>query len=86
MEPGCSNIVSVSFHDVASTQNDKELGNLIAQKRLNIDSNEEERIKAESKGQESMDFNVALEVEEEENPESPENPVTPDDGSMEASE
>jgi chromosome segregation protein len=94
MEPGCSNIVSVSFHDVASTQNDKELGNLIAQKRLNIDSVEEVRIREESKGQERLDFNVALEdkdvvegeVQESTQSEDPEDPDKPNDGSMEASE
>ncbi|MBK8166524.1 MAG: chromosome segregation protein SMC [bacterium] len=37
MEPGCSSIVSVSFHDVALTQSDQELGGAIARKRLEVD-------------------------------------------------
>ncbi len=59
MEPGCSNIVSVSFHDVAATQSDHELGNVIANKRLTIDSSEEAREAEERKNnpQERMDFN-----------------------------
>ncbi len=47
MEPGCSNIVSVSFHDVAATRNDHELGNVIAKKRLVIDSSEDARLAEE---------------------------------------
>ncbi len=95
MEPGCSNIVSVSFHDVAATQNDKELGNLIAQKRNSVDATEETRLREESKGQESLDFNTALEnggdgevsdLVDSENSEDPEIPIKPEDGSMEASE
>jgi hypothetical protein len=43
MEPGCSNIVSVSFNDVAETQSDKELSNAIASKRKAVDSNEKLR-------------------------------------------
>ncbi len=43
MEPGCSNIVSVSFNDVAETQSDKELSNAIASKRQAVDSNEKLR-------------------------------------------
>lgn len=37
MEPGASSIVSVSFHDVALTQSDQELGGAIARKRLEVD-------------------------------------------------
>ncbi len=37
MEAGCSSIVSVSFHDVALTQNDQELGGAIARKRKEVD-------------------------------------------------
>jgi len=37
MEPGASSIVSVSFHDVALTQGDQELGGAIARKRLEVD-------------------------------------------------
>ncbi len=37
MEPGCSSIVSVSFHDVAETQSDSELAGAIAEKRARID-------------------------------------------------
>jgi chromosome segregation protein len=40
MEPGCSSIVSVSFHDVADTQSDRELGQAIADRRLNVDKKE----------------------------------------------
>jgi chromosome segregation protein len=63
MEPGCSSIVSVSFHDVASTQSDKELGHAIANKRLDIDSSEEVRQAEQRKHnpQESIDFNDAVE-------------------------
>jgi len=37
MEPGCSSIVSVSFHDVEMTQSDQELGGAIARKRREVD-------------------------------------------------
>jgi chromosome segregation protein len=37
MEPGCSSIVSVSFHDVSLTQSDQELGGAIARKRREVD-------------------------------------------------
>ncbi len=37
MEPGCSSIVSVSFHDVQMTQSDQELGGAIARKRKEVD-------------------------------------------------
>ncbi len=37
MEPGCSSIVSVSFHDVEMTQSDQELGGAIARKRKEVD-------------------------------------------------
>jgi hypothetical protein len=37
MEPGCSSIVSVSFHDVAETQSDQELSRAIAERRQNVD-------------------------------------------------
>ena len=43
MEPGCSSIVSVSFHDVAATQSDKELGRAIADRRQNVDKVETSR-------------------------------------------
>ena len=54
MEPGCSNIVSVSFHDVADSQSDRELGNAIASRRSMVDSVEDE--KARRSGQEAMKF------------------------------
>ncbi len=98
MEPGCSNIVSVSFHDVAATQSDKELGNAIANKRNTIDTSEEARLadERERNPQESIDFNDALETEQTEpkntegpvdpvDPIDPEDPVDPD-VTMEASE
>jgi len=95
MEPGCSSIVSVSFHDVAATQSDKELGNAIANKRSAIDSSEEARQEEERKRnpQESIDFNdalVAVDAEPEEEPkknetENTDGPEDPD-VSMEASE
>ncbi|PID81815.1 hypothetical protein CSB20_01105, partial [bacterium DOLZORAL124_64_63] len=58
MEPGCSSIVSVSFHDVAQTQSDQELGRAIASKRANIDQTEEQRRAEERRNnpQESLDF------------------------------
>jgi len=37
MEPGVSNIVSVSFHDVAETRSDQDLGDAIARRRRNLD-------------------------------------------------
>ncbi len=37
MEPGVSNIVSVSFHDVAEARNDQDLGDAIAMRRRNVD-------------------------------------------------
>jgi chromosome segregation protein len=37
LEPGCSSIVSVSFHDVAETQSDQELRRAIADRRQNLD-------------------------------------------------
>ena len=40
MEPGISNIVSVSFHDVADTRSDKELSEAIADRRQEIDRSE----------------------------------------------
>ncbi len=95
MEPGCSSIVSVSFHDVAATQSDKELGNAIANKRSAIDSSEEARQEEERKRnpQESIDFNDALvtvdaEPGEEPKKNEPENTDGPEDPdvSMEASE
>ncbi len=87
MEPGCSNIVSVSFHDVASTQNDHELGNVIANKRLNIDSSEEARLAEERKNnpQESLDFAGAGPEDEAGDSADPITPKDPDD-IMEASE
>lgn len=72
MEPGCSNIVSVSFQDVEKTQSDQELGNAIANKRQNIDESEEARLAEERRlnPQESMDFDgvkePGAEIEEEE--------------------
>jgi chromosome segregation protein len=47
MEPGCSNIVSVSFHDVAETQSDQELAGAIANKRRAIDEVESLRPRAD---------------------------------------
>jgi len=44
MEPGCSSIVSVSFHDVAETQSDKELSQAIADRRQTLDKTEAERV------------------------------------------
>jgi len=90
MEPGCSSIVSVSFHDVAATQSDKELGNAIASKRTEIDSSEGARIAEERKRnpQESIDFNDAVdapidtdseEVTQNIEPENTEGPVDPKD-------
>ncbi|MEN8007111.1 MAG: hypothetical protein ABFS42_08850, partial [Candidatus Krumholzibacteriota bacterium] len=49
MEPGCSSIVSVSFHDVAATQSDQELGRAIADRRKSVDK---------------VEVNRALELEE----------------------
>jgi len=43
MEPGCSSIVSVSFHDVAETQSDTELAGAIAARRRKVDQREEVR-------------------------------------------
>ena len=43
MEPGISNIVSVSFHDVAETQSDQELSKAIADRRREIDRKRDER-------------------------------------------
>jgi chromosome segregation protein len=43
MEPGCSSIVSVSFHDVAETQSDQELGKAIADRRQTVDKTETNR-------------------------------------------
>ena len=40
MEPGCSSIVSVSFHDVAETQSDQELSRAIADRRQTLDKTE----------------------------------------------
>jgi chromosome segregation protein len=54
MEPGCSNIVSVSFQDVADSQSDHELGNAIASRRSQVDSQEDR--KALEAGQGSMNF------------------------------
>ncbi|MFT5232840.1 MAG: chromosome segregation protein [Candidatus Krumholzibacteriia bacterium] len=46
MEPGCSSIVSVSFHDVAETQNDTDLRHAIANKRKKVDKVEEKKAAA----------------------------------------
>ena len=43
MEQGCSSIVSVSFHDVAETQSDAELGQAIATRRRELDRRESMR-------------------------------------------
>ncbi len=43
MEQGCSSIVSVSFHDVAETQSDAELGQAIATRRRELDRRESVR-------------------------------------------
>ena len=68
MEPGCSNIVSVSFHDVAATQSDQELGHAIAGKRANIDQTEGQRLAEERRNspQGSMDFEGVDHSEDEE--------------------
>ncbi len=44
MEPGCSSIVSVSFHDVADTQSDQELRRAIADRRKSVDVREKNRV------------------------------------------
>nr|MEE4269739.1 chromosome segregation protein SMC [Candidatus Krumholzibacteria bacterium] len=48
MEPGCSNIVSVSFNDVADSQSDRDLGNAIANRRQMVDTVEDEKRSQES--------------------------------------
>ncbi len=40
MEAGVSNIVSVSFHDVAETRNDQDLGEAISHRRARLDEKE----------------------------------------------
>jgi chromosome segregation protein len=60
MEPGCSNIVSVSFRDVAESQSDEQLAGAIAARRAAIDKDEVER---ERRGQETMDFGDTPTVE-----------------------
>ncbi len=40
MEAGVSNIVSVSFHDVADTRNDQDLGDVISRRRQRLDEKE----------------------------------------------
>ena len=57
MEPGCSGVVSVSFHDVADSQSDRDLSNAISSRRQLVDT-EEER-KARERGQSAMDFGAA---------------------------
>jgi chromosome segregation protein len=42
MEQGVSNLVSISFSDVASFESDEQLGEAIATRRRNIDTHEEE--------------------------------------------
>ncbi len=59
MEPGCSNVVSVSFRDVADSQSDRELGNAIANRRQKVDQDEDS--KAERTGQGSMNFGADAE-------------------------
>jgi len=54
MEKGCSNIVSVSFNDVAETQSDRELAGVIASRREKID--EREAVDPSAEGQQNIDF------------------------------
>jgi len=65
MEPGCSSIVSVNFHDVAETQSDQELGRAIADRRKNLDRKEETRVLAfvDEPAPEEADIEPALEPE-----------------------
>jgi chromosome segregation protein len=68
MEPGCSNIVSVSFHDVAETQSDQELSNAIANKRRNLDESEGRRLNDAGRddGQDELPYaTIAIVAEEE---------------------
>ena len=53
MEPGCSSIVSVRFHEVAASANDAELGDAIAARRHDIDRREGAR---PDRAQETLDF------------------------------
>ena len=55
MEPGCSSIVSVSFHDVEATQSDQELKQAIAERRKNVDK---------KAGEQTLDFAEEAEIEE----------------------
>ncbi len=59
MEPGCSSIVSVSFHDVAMTQSDQELGGAIARKRREVDDSAQA-----ARGQALLDTIAAAEAAE----------------------
>ena len=78
MEPGCSSIVSVSFHDVADSQSDRELGNAIASRRQKLDSEVENE--AGTSGQGSMDFSGDAEPAGVEPADAGEEPVgTPDE-------
>jgi len=64
MEPGCSSIVSVSFHDVAASQSDQDLSNAIANRRRAVDEREtgDQQLGADT-GQGAMDFAGALAAE-----------------------
>jgi len=61
MEPGCSSIVSVSFHDVAETQSDQELSQAIADRRQNVDKKADAQALAfeEAKAEEPAEETVA---------------------------
>ena len=59
MEPGCSSIVSVSFHDVEMTQSDQELGGAIARKRREVDDSDQA-----SRGQALLETIEAFEAAE----------------------
>ena len=65
MEPGCSSIVSVNFHDVAETQSDQELSRAIADRRKNLDRKEETRVLAfvDESAPEEAEIESALEPE-----------------------
>ncbi len=70
MEPGCSNIVSVTFNDVAESQSDQELGNAIASRRAEVDTSENRRLERERQAQTEMHMPEAA-AETTEEPASP---------------
>jgi chromosome segregation protein len=65
MEPGCSNIVSVTFKDVAESQSDRELTNAIASRRQEVDHKEDLRAEKELFEQEAAEMEPVLEDEPE---------------------